>query len=95
MLINMLLYLFHVLPFAAEALHFLLEKSLPTAAGYDQKQCEYYDINEDTCTEIPPVNDKQKYHASSCLLNNKYIYLIGGDKYDQNNFLERYMIDGG
>ncbi len=63
--------------------------------GSSQNNCEYYDINEDKCTGISPVNDKFKYFASACLLDNKFIYVIGGDKDDQNNLLERYMIDGG
>ena len=60
-------------------------------AGYN-KDCEYYDVKENTCTQIAPVNDKEKWSVSCCLLNDKYIYVIGG--YDQNNKLERYDIDG-
>ena len=61
--------------------------------GYLKKNCEYYDINEDTCIEIAPVNDKMKCYASGCLCNDKFIYLIGGSK-SQENFLEELDIDG-
>ena len=33
--------------------------------------------------------DKMKYYASACLLNNKFIYIIGGAKADQNNLLDQ------
>ena len=62
--------------------------------GYGQKNCEYYDVSADSCSEICPVNDKMKALASACLVSDKFIYLVGGDKDWQNNFLEKYELDG-
>ena len=35
-----------------------------------------------------------KYEASACLVSHKFIYLIGGADWAQNNFLERFELDG-
>ena len=74
------------------ALYISVRQQIYVIAGDEQQNCEYYDINTDSCTEIAPVNDKGKYNASACLFNDKFIYLIGGR--NQNNFLEKLGIDG-
>ena len=61
-------------------LYVAVKQRVYVLVGYEQRDCEYYDINADSCIEIAPVNDQMKCMASACLFNDKFIYLISGHK---------------
>ena len=62
------------------ALYVAAKQRIYVLAGRDQNNCEFYDLIADSCSEIASVNDKWKDWASACLFNDKFIYLVGGNK---------------
>ena len=53
--------------------------------GYDSEYhtytCEYYDICNNTWTQFAKLNEK-KGGTSASILNNRFIYLFGGEDND-------------
>lgn len=53
--------------------------------------CEYYDIKKDAWTEFASLNN-QISDLSATVLNNKYIYVFGGNKGEKVDSIEQYDI---
>ena len=56
--------------------------------------CEKYSVENDQWTPISNMN-RLKSNASACILNNKFIYILGGKNEDAGilNEIEKYEID--
>lgn len=54
--------------------------------------CEKYMIQSDEWISITPMNQKKMY-ASACILNNQFIFSIGGFNKGKINDIQRYSIN--
>ena len=66
-------------------------KTIFVLSGHNQKKCEYAKINEKGCIteweELLPLKEPRE-DCLGFLFNEKYIFLIGGKKYEENNNYE-------
>ncbi len=58
--------------------------SILVLSGYEQKNCEYFDLKENKWETIYPLR-KPRENAISLLYNEKYIFLIGGKHQEKIN----------
>ena len=59
-------------------------------SGYKQRNCEYFDLNENKWKRLYPLQ-KPRENALAFLFNEKYIFLIGG-KNNEGNINEDYDV---
>ncbi len=59
-------------------------------SGYNQRNCEYFDLNENKWKRLFPLQ-KPRENALAFLFNEKYIFLIGG-KNNEGNINEDYDV---
>lgn len=45
--------------------------------------CEKYSVKDDEWTEISPLC-KEKFSASTCIVDNRFVYVIGGQSGSEN-----------
>ena len=58
--------------------------SIIVLSGYEQKNCEYFNIKENKWEILYPLR-KPRENAISFLFNEKYIFIIGGKYQEKNN----------
>lgn len=65
--------------------------SINRNVGYALNECEKYSVSKNVWTQIRPMA-KTKTDSSACIIDNKYIIVIGGEDGMHLNDIERYTI---